>query len=152
MDENLGGDLKLRIFVVDPNDAMREPLAMHIDSLGHEVIAATSPDICPHYHDGSQECSQLDSCGDAIILGQDLPLLKGIDFIERRVNGGCKGVVANNAIVCRPWSDGEQQRAESLGCKFFETPLRLTDVTNWLNDVETNVSSDRQLNPLPSVL
>jgi CheY-like chemotaxis protein len=151
VNKNLGGVLKLRIFVVDPNDAMREPLSMHIESLGHEVIAATSHDICPHYHDGFQKCSQLHSCGDAIILGQDLPLLKGIDFIERRVNGGCKGVIANNAIVCRPWSDGEQQRAEALGCKFFETPLRLADVTNWLNDVEKNVSSDRRLNPLPFV-
>ena len=143
--------MKLRIFVIDPNDAMRESLSMHVESLGHEVIATASPDICPHYHDGFQECSQLYSCGDAIILGQDLPLLKGIDFIERRVNGGCKGVIANNAIVCQPWSDVEQQCAEALGCRFFETPLRLTDVTNWINDVEKNVSSDRRLSLLSPV-
>lgn len=144
--------MQLRIFVVDPNDAMRESLALHIESLGHEVIAVASPDICPHYHQGFQYCSQENPCGDAIILGQDLPLLKGIDFIERRVNGGCKGAVANNAIICRPWSSEEQRRAETLGCKFFETPLRLTDVTNWLKCIEKNIPPDRRLNSLPPAL
>ncbi len=109
---------------------------MYIEASGHEVVAVDIPSMCPLYHDCFQECSQLKSCADAIILGQDFPLLNGIDFIERRVKGGCKVAMANNAIICRPWSSEEQRRAEALGCKFFETPLRLEDVTNWLKEVE----------------
>lgn len=124
-------------------------MAMFIETLGYEVIAAPTADICPHYHAEFQNCSQDNACGDAILIGQELPLLQGIEFIERRLKGGCKGASANNAIVCRPWSSSEKLRAESLGCRFFETPLRLSEVANWLAEVESNTSADRQLANLP---
>lgn len=137
--------MKLRIFIIDPNESMRESLTMHIESLGHEVIAAVSPDICPHYHEDFQSCSQQDACGDAILIGQELPLLKGIEFIERRLRGGCKGAITNNALICRPWSTAEKSRAESLGCHFFETPIQLSAITDWLKEVEQRTPPDRQL-------
>ena len=129
------GILRLRVFIVDMNNAMRDSLAIHVESLGHVVVVASSMSTCPHYHSEGQRCSQDTSCGDAMILGQELTSIKGIDFIERRIIGGCKGVAANNALICRPWSYGEEKRLEALGCRFFETPLQLKDISNWLKEV-----------------
>lgn len=141
--------LRLRVFIIEPSDAMRESLLMHVESLGHEVITASSADLCPHYHSSGQSCLQENACGDALILGQDLPALKGIDFIERRITGGCKGAAVNNAIICRPWSYHEQARSKALGCRFFETPIHLSEISEWLKKVADSTSPNRQLASLP---
>jgi len=57
--------LRLRIFIIETRDAIRESLAMHVESLGHEVIMATSADNCPHYRSDKEHCSQKNACGDA---------------------------------------------------------------------------------------
>jgi len=137
--------MQLRVIIIDPSESMREALTIHIENLGHEVIATSNTDLCPHYSGDFNLCSQENACGDAILLGQELQLLKGIEFIERRLKGGCKGAAANNALICRPWSFSEECRAKSLGCRFFETPIKLSEITDWLREVENNTSPDRQL-------
>lgn len=112
---------------------------------------ATSADNCPHYRSDKEHCSQKNACGDALIIGQDFPFLKGIEFIERRIRGGCKAAIANNAIICRPRSDNEHRRAKDLGCHFFETPVQLSEVSDWLKEVEKYTSVNRKLAPLPDV-
>ena len=83
--------------------------------------------------------------------GNTLHVLKGIDFIEKRLIGGCKGSAANNAIICRPWSHDEQKRATDLGCRFIETPLQLSEISAWLKGIEENTPVNRKLAPLPDV-
>lgn len=141
--------MRLRVFIIEPDDALRESLAMFVAECGHEVVAATAPETCPFYRNDSCVCLQEHACGDILLLGQHLPLLKGITFIERRLRGGCKGMIANVALLCRPWSDSDRRRAEALGCRYLETPLRLTELADWLQLVAQRVNPQRQLTPLP---
>ena len=143
--------MRLRVFIIETSEVMRESLVMHVESLGHEAIMASSFDNCPHYHSDNERCSQKNACGDALIIGQDFPVLKGIDFIARRLRGGCKGAAANNAIICRPWSENERGQAKTLGCHFFETPMSLSEVSDWLNEVGKNTPANRKLTSLPEV-
>ena len=140
--------MQLRVLIIETSDAMRDSIAIHIESLGHEVITASSAEMCPHYHEDNQACRQENACGDVIILGQELPATTGIDYIERRLAGGCRGAAANNAIICRPWSHNEQRRADALGCRFFETPILLAEITVWLKDIEARTPVERTLTPL----
>lgn len=141
--------MRLRVFIIDPNDTMRESIALHVESLGYEVIMASSAETCPHYHADRQSCIQENVCGDAMIFGQELPTITGIDFIARRLKGGCKGAAANSAIICRPWSYEEEKRADELGCRFFETPILLADITAWLMGVAETRPAGHRLAPLP---
>ncbi len=139
----------LRVFVVETYEAMRDSLAMFIESLGHEVISVEEPTGCPHYHTSEGSCSQDEPCGDALIIGQNLPTMKATEFIARKVRGGCKGSVANVAMVCKPWSDGDRLCAKEFGYQIFEMPLRLNELAAWLEQVEARTPLGRKLAPIP---
>ena len=142
--------MRLRILVIEPSEPIRDSLAMFVESHEHEVIAVPRADICHNFHEDFQGCPLDSACCDATIIGQDLPLLTGIDFIERKLKGGCKGIARHKAIICRPWSDTEKSRAARLGCRFFETPLKLSEIEAWLKDVEKDIPKDRRLADIPS--
>lgn len=125
--------MSLKVFVVGQDDSFRESIVQHIMDLGHTAVAAMAPETCPFYHRAEAICSQKSPCGDAIILMQTLPAIKGIDFIKRRMSGGCKGVARNNAVILGPWSGNDKKAAENLGCHFFETPMNLSAITLWLS-------------------
>lgn len=141
--------MRLRIFLIEPNDAICESLEVFLEELGHEVVSSPAVESCPHFHAAEQTCSRQQPCADAVILGQHLSRVKGIELIERRVRGGCRGMAANVALLCLPWSDGDRLRAEALGCRYFETPLRLSDLADWLQLVTRRIDPQRQLAPLP---
>jgi len=138
----------LRVFVVEPYEALRDSLAMFVESLGHEVIAVEEPKGCPHYLMPDRACSQEEPCGDALVIGQNLPALKGSEFIARKVRGGCKGSVTNVAMICKPWSDGDRLCAKEFGYQTFETPLRLSELAAWLEQVAARTPPGRNLAPL----
>lgn len=139
--------MRLRVYVIEPYEAIRDSLAEFIVMLGHEAVALAEPAGCPHYGGPGQRCSRETPCGDAIILGQTLPGLRGVELIERRIAGGCKGSVANVAMICEPWSEKDGRRAGELGFRIFETPLRLDEIAAWLAVVAARIPPGRRLAP-----
>lgn len=139
--------MRLRIFLVESDSALRESLRIFLEELGHDVICTETGGDCPHVHAKAQRCDKDKPCADAAILGQYLPKLRGIDLIERRLHGGCKGLIANVALLCLPWSDNDRQRIEALGGRYFETPMQLTEVAGWLELVVRRSDPRRQLAP-----
>lgn len=137
--------MRLRIVLIEPNDAISASLQLFLEELGHEVVAADGADGCPHFHAAGQVCSQIHPCADAVILGQHLRKTTGIALLERRLRGGCRGMAANVALLCLPWSDSDRHRAEALGCRYFETPLRLVELAEWLELVVQRSDPQRQL-------
>ncbi|MCM2265571.1 MAG: response regulator [Desulfuromonadales bacterium] len=140
--------MRLRVFLIEPKDAICGSLELFLEELGHEVVRSPAAESCPHFHAADQACSRQQPCADAVILGQQLSKVKGIELIERRVRGGCRGMVANVALLCLPWSDSDRLRAEALGCRYFETPLRLAELADWLQTVAQRTDPQRQLAPL----
>jgi len=140
--------LRLRVLLVEPNDAICGSLELFLEELGHEVVSSSGAEDCPHFHAADQVCSRQQPCADAFIFGQHLPKVKGIELLERRLRGGCRGVVANVALLCLPWSDNDRRRAEALGCRYFETPLHLAELADWLQLVAQRTDPQRRLTPL----
>lgn len=137
--------MQLRVFVVCVCDELSNSLTMFVESLGHQVIQTAVVDSCPHFASQDGNCSQDHPCGDAIIVCQDLPGVRGIDFIERRLKGGCKGSALNNLVVCRPWAYREEEKARELGINLLETPTDLTFISRWLEDIQRSTPADRVL-------
>lgn len=144
--------ISLRTFIIEPVDSMRESLEIFVQGLGHEVVSCTDPELCPSYYSNLCECPQQHACADVLIVGQNLPLVSGINFIEKRIRGGCKGAVQNMALICSPWSATDRQRARDLGCRWFETPLDLKELGDWLIQVAQNTPSERKLADLCAIL
>ncbi|NJC87022.1 MAG: response regulator [Desulfuromonas sp.] len=140
--------MRLRVFLIEPNDAISGSLELFLEELGHEVVSSPTAESCPHFHAADQTCSRRQPCADAVILGQHLSKVKGIELIERRARGGCRGMVANVALLCLPWSDNDRRRAEALGCRYFETPLHLNELADWLQLIAQRTDPQRQLAPL----
>ena len=140
--------MRLRIFLIEPNDAISGSLQFFLEELGHEVVLTASGDTCPFARAETSCCPKSRPCADAVIIGQYLPKRKGIDLIEQRHRGGCKVMSAHVSLLCLPWSDGDRLRAEALGCRYFESPLRLTELADWLQSVTRRIDPQRQLAPL----
>ncbi|ORJ54751.1 hypothetical protein [Geothermobacter hydrogeniphilus] len=140
----------LRVFIIEPAESMRESLALFVRNLGYEAIACSSPAVFPCIDNSHCETDKI--CGDALIVGQHLPQQAGLDFIAQRLAGPCRGLVKNITLICLPWSIGDQQRAERLGCRWLETPLDLGELRAWLATIAENLPADRKLVPLTELL
>jgi hypothetical protein len=140
--------MRLRVFIVEPSETIRHFIAEHVNALGHEAVLAPSSEIC-RFDQADTVCSCRDRvCGDAIILGQDVPLAVGLDFIERRQQVGCKGTAVNSAIIFRPLSPKTKQLADAIGCRYLEAHALLDNITAWLKEVAERIPPERLLVPL----
>ena len=126
----------LRIYIIDTRDSIAQSLAIFFEDLGHEVSTADELDGCPHFCSEGPCCHRHLLCADVFIVGQHLRRIRGIDFLERLARSECKSLVTTSALLCLPWSDTDRRRAEALGSRYFETPLRLDDLRNWLKSLE----------------
>ncbi len=46
------------------------------------------------------------------------------------------------------WSDSDLQRAQALGYHFFTKPFKMEEMDNWLDECETRIDPNRQLDSL----
>lgn len=137
--------MKLRIVVVEPEESIRESLALFLRSLGHEVMAVAEPDLCPIYHDESATCPQENPCGDILLIGQHLPKADAFRFIQARIVAGCKGLVENMAVICGPWERDARFLGRELGCRVFRTPMKFSDLQKFVDEVASRTDPRRRL-------
>lgn len=126
----------LRIYILDTRDSIAQSLAIFFEDLGHDVRVADELEGCPYFCSGRSYCHRRPLCTDVFIVGQHLRRFRGIDFLERLARSECKNLVTTSALLCLPWSDTDRHRAEALGSRYFETPLRLDELRNWLKSLE----------------
>jgi hypothetical protein len=140
--------MRLRVFIIEPSGPIRQLIAEHVSALGHEAVLALSADKCPLERAETACCFRGQACGDAIILGQDVPLADGLEFIKSRLQGGCKGTAVNNAIIFRPLSPKTKSLAEEVDCRYLEAHALFDNITAWLKEVEERIPAERSLVPL----
>jgi hypothetical protein len=137
-------NMKLRVFLYKPGEDVRQSLPPYIESLGHEVAVINLPQICLKYYSPKDLCSVTQVCADVIIVGTEVAPAKSLSMLEERVTAGCHGA-KHNAFICGDLSDDERQRAEAIGCRFFEKPLQLEMIGEWLAEVQQQVEQHREL-------
>lgn len=137
--------MRLRVFIIEPNETIRQFIMDHVTELGHEVIPARSVEVCP-LDRAENACScRSQVCADAIILGQEVPLAIGLDLVARRLRGGCKGAAVNSAIIFRPLSAKTKRLVEEVGCRELEASALLENVATWLHEVAERIPTGRLL-------
>jgi len=135
--------MKLRIFVIDDEECIRDSYKWHLESLGHEVITAAQPEMCNVYRD--HHCESDTACGDILIIDYNLPRMTGLEYIEQLHARGCKGAIRWVMLLSGSLTEIDIERAKALGCEVRQKPLRLAELEAWVNDCAKKIAPDRKL-------
>ena len=113
------------------------------DRRGYEVFTFPDPGICPLHVEDRCPCESEMTCTDVIISDLDMPNVKGLDFVETLLGKGC--LCRHIALMSGAWTDRDVARASDLGCKIFAKPFHISQIIEWLDQVERELSPNRGL-------
>ena len=72
--------MKLRIFVIDDEECIRDTFRWYLEDQGHEVITAESPKTIINF---SNNCNRRKhACGDVFFVDHNMPEMTGMTFLE----------------------------------------------------------------------
>ncbi len=135
--------IKLRIILLDDNEAVRSVLSDILVDRGYEVLAFSNPAICPLQMVPECQCNANQTCTDIIISDLDMPNMTGLGFIENQKKKNCK--CQHVVLMSGSWTEHDLQRAHELGCKTLEKPFPFDEFYEWLDEVERSTESTREL-------
>lgn len=138
--------MKLRIFVIDDEESIRETFQWHLEANGHEVVVAEDPLISDIYH--GCECQEDHPCGDLLFVDYMMPRMSGLEFIEMMHKRGCKGNPANKYIMSGNVNVIDMGRVKEIGCNVLQKPVTLEKIDEIVAEFEESLSPDRQLTSL----
>ena len=132
-----------RILVFDDHQEILDLLRAVFDTRGYEVLTYPHPGACPIFDNENCSCPDGQSCTDIILMDINMPVMKGIDFIEKQMQKGCH--CRHLALMSGDYTSDDMQRVSELGLKFFQKPFDIADVFDWLDQIEQNINPHRQL-------
>ena len=135
--------MRPRALVFDDDPMIRQLLWGIFDRRGYEVFTFPDPGLCPLHRKGQCVCDSDKSCTDVILSDLQMPCVKGLDFIEELRGKGCH--CRNIALMSGAWSELDIIRARDLGCRLFAKPFHLSEILDWLTQVESTLVPDRKL-------
>jgi len=135
----------IRVIIIDDDPCCRDLLKVLLEQNGYEVISLTDPTVCPLFNGTECICLQDDACSDFLLTDNKMPHMTGLEFVERQINKGCKGMMANKAVLSGSWEEKDLAEAERLGCQVFSKPYNIAEILAWLNEREKNILPGRKL-------
>jgi len=132
-----------RILVFDDHDEILDLLKIVFSSRGYEVLTYPHPGACPIFDHKSCSCPDNHSCTDIILADINMPVMRGIDFIEMQLAKGCN--CRHLALMSGNFSNEDEKKAKELGLKFFKKPFELSEVFEWLDKIEHHINPQRRL-------
>jgi DNA-binding response OmpR family regulator len=135
--------MRPRALIFDDDPLIRQLLWAVCDRRGYEVVTFPDPGLCPLHTRERCLCDSEASCTDIIISDLDMPCVKGLDFVEALLVKGCH--CRHIALMSGAWSDHDIARARELGCKLFTKPFHISEIMEWLAQVERTLAPNRKL-------
>ncbi len=135
--------MRPRVLIFDDDELIRSLLWRVFDSRGYEVFTYQDPAACPLHVAKGCACKQKVACTDVLISDLDMPKVNGLDFVESQAAKGC--LCKHIALISGGWSNESLLRAGKLGCKVFEKPFSIDQLTAWLDEIEKEIDPDREL-------
>lgn len=135
--------MRLRIFVIDDEEGIRDTFRWYFEDLGHEVLTVSEPHSCQVYQ--GHDCQNDHSCGDLLFVDYTMPRMNGLEFVEHMVRRGCKGMTNNMFIMSGNIDVIDRQKAAKLGCRILEKPVSFKTLDKIVADIETEISPTRKL-------
>lgn len=135
--------MRPRALIFDDDPMIRQMLWSIFDRRGYEVLTFPDPGLCPLHLKCGCTCGAETACTDLILSDLEMPCVKGLDFVEALVRKGCH--CRHIALMSGAWSRHDIARASGLGCKLFAKPFHLSEILDWLAEVEGTLAPDRKL-------
>ena len=132
-----------RILIFDDHQEILDLLTAVFDSRGYEVLTYPHPGACPIFDSESCSCPDGQSCTDIILTDINMPVMKGLDFIEKQLEKGCQ--CQHLALMSGDYTQDDLVKAKDMGLKFFQKPFDIADVFEWLDQIEKEINPRRQL-------
>ena len=120
-----------RALLIEDDPICRDILTDILQSSNYRVIALTSP-LCFGTLDNDFTCPMRRPYFDVLIVDINLPVENGLVFLANQRRKGCKVPGRNIAAISGGWTWEERQRAMKLGIVVLDKPIRVADVTTWL--------------------
>jgi DNA-binding response OmpR family regulator len=134
---------KIRAILLEDNDLIRSLMSTVLESRGYEVFKFATPAICPLQKKPECNCTDKSRCADIILSDLGMPSVSGIEFIKNQKAKHCKTPYI--AMMSGNWPTEDVAIAKKLGCKIFNKPFNMSEMEEWLNEVEKNIDLDREL-------
>ncbi len=141
--------MKLRFFVIDDEEGLRQLLHEYLTILGHEVICAENPVadcLC-----NKPSCSSEFPCADGYFVDYSMPEMNGIDYLEGLVKRGCKSPTRNRAIMSGNLPQDVFDRATKIGCPVLYKPFGLEEIRGLVEEMSARVDPSRKLADLKTL-
>lgn len=132
--------MKLKVFVIDDEECIRDSLQWYLEDLGHEVLTAPEPSACEAYK--GHDCSKTAPCGDALLIDFNMPKMNGLEFISFMKERGCKGMTANKLLMSGNTNDICREKVRELGCCLAQKPVEFSTLDSWLNEIKARKDRD----------
>ena len=133
--------MKLRAYIFDDNEIVRTLLQQVLRERGYEVFAFSQPDLCPLHKDGKCACPDGCACGDIILSDLKMPIVNGLEFLQRQRAKGCR--LKFIALMSGAWTMDALLMAKLLDCKVFHKPFTIAEVNAWLDECEKQIDPKR---------
>jgi len=134
---------KVRTILLEDNLISQGILKYLLTARNHEVITYDNPSICPLQLTPECRCHDNERCTDILISDLNMPIINGLDYIKNQRMKGCK--CKSVALVSSELSEEVRKKAAELSCKVFSKPYDISEIFNWLDDVESNMDKDVKL-------
>ena len=130
---------KPRAIIFDDEELFLNTLKKWFSHKNYEVFTFNKPIVCPIYEKRTDNCMKVNPCADVIITDFKMPEMNGIELLQYQSQRGCKLDIRNKAIISGYIDDESRKAIEKLGCSFFEKPLELSLISDWLNTCEKRI-------------
>lgn len=141
--------MKLRIFIIDDEESIRETFKWHLEGLGHEVIALPDPSFCTVYMGAC--CKMTNPCADILIIDYSMPRMNGMELLELMEKKGGLTAARFKMILTGDATQIDLSAAERLGCEVRQKPMRLSELEDWVNTLTKEIPANRELADLSSI-
>jgi len=135
--------MAFRALIFDDEPAIRQMLWSLFDSRGYEVFTFPNPSACPLCDNKTCPCQMDEACADVILSDLNMPIKKGLAFLEEQIKKGCK--CKSMALMPGDFSDKDIERAAAFGIKIFKKPFTLAEIIEWLKAIEKDLNPNRKL-------
>jgi DNA-binding response OmpR family regulator len=129
--------MKLKIFVIDDEESIRDTFRWHLEDMGHEVFTFAAPAECDVQV--YCLCQQSTPCTDALLIDYNMPGMNGLDFIENQMSHGCKGNTRNVLLMSGDTTQIDMKKASVLGCSVEQKPISLETLEAWICGVQSRI-------------
>ena len=117
--------MNYRALIFDDMKEIRKMLWKLFDNRGYEVFTFPHPALCPLSEQEVCPCSSEETCADVILSDGNMPIKKGIIFLEEQIRKGCR--CKHFGLMSGEFSEEDVSKAKLLGIKLFKKPFKLSN-------------------------